>query len=362
MKTLAAGIAILLCFALAGCKPLDLKLIIADIVESASSTGVPAVGLSKTSVSFSALTGGANPTSDTVSITNAGGGTLSGLSVGISYAGGSGWLNASLDVTTAPATLTIQATTGALAAGTYTASVDVSAAAASNSPKSVGVTFTVSNPITRLTADAGTVGLWHLNEGTGQTVADSSSAGWNLTLGDNATVETVDPVWTAAGRFGYGLSFTAAENDYVKSTGLPPAVFSGPNKMTAEFWIKTTNTNTSAMITTGDSFLYMQLEGTGTINATVGGGGNSVYSTTLINDGQWHYIAIVYDGILSGGTLSLYVDGSPEHVRDQRGVLLINPSSWYIGGRPSNTFVDGWMDEVRLSNVARSASEIAANK
>ena len=40
---------------------------------------------------------------------------------------------------------------------------------------------------------------------------------------------------------------------------------------------------------------------------------------------------------------------------------LADLASWNIGGRPSYSYVDGIMDEVRVSNVARSASEIAAN-
>jgi len=30
-----------------------------------------------------------------------------------------------------------------------------------------------------------------------------------------------------------------------------------------------------------------------------------------------------------------------------------------VGGRPYNTFFDGYMDEVRVSNIARTAAEIS---
>jgi hypothetical protein len=84
-------------------------------------------------------------------------------------------------------------------------------------------------------------------------------------------------------------------------------------------------------------------------------------ASTPIKDGLWHYVAIVYDGALASGTFSLYIDGALENSLTSYGVTLANPSNWYIGGRPSNTFVDGVMDEVRVSNVARTAAEIAAN-
>ncbi len=136
--------------------------------------------------------------------------------------------------------------------------------------------------------------------------------------------------------------------------------------MTVEFWIKTTNTNTSHPITSGNMCIAMQLNGTGLQQAMIGYGYGGTWSpavtaTTPINDGIWHYIALVYDGSLSGGTLSLYIDGVLEDDATSVGLALVDSSSWYIGGRPSNTFVDGAMDEVRVSNTARSATEIADN-
>ncbi|MFN2570696.1 MAG: Ig-like domain-containing protein [Gemmatimonadales bacterium] len=109
---------------------------------------LPAISLNPTSVSFNATAGGASPASKTVSVTNASTGTLSGLAAGtISYGvGGSGWLATSFDVTTAPATLTLTATTGSLAPATYTATVPVTSAVASNSPQNLTVSFIVTAP------------------------------------------------------------------------------------------------------------------------------------------------------------------------------------------------------------------------
>ena len=105
----------------------------------------PVIALSPTSVSITATAAGGNPAPATVNITNTGGGTLSGLAVGtITYgAGASGWLAASLGTTTAPTTLSLQATVGSIAAGSYTATVPVTSGVASNSPQNVSVTFTV---------------------------------------------------------------------------------------------------------------------------------------------------------------------------------------------------------------------------
>jgi nitrite reductase/ring-hydroxylating ferredoxin subunit len=104
------------------------------------------IGLAATSVGFVAVAGGADPSPQTIAITNTGAGTLSGLSVGnISYGTGAReWLSARINSTTAPATLRLTPTVESLAAGTYTATVPVRATGASNSPQQVAVTITVS--------------------------------------------------------------------------------------------------------------------------------------------------------------------------------------------------------------------------
>src|SRR5439155_952320 len=110
-------------------------------------SAAPAIALNSTSVSFSATPGGANPAPQTVSVTNGGGGTLSGRSEerrGGRECRSRGWLSASKRGSTAPATLTLSATSGSLAAGMYAATVPVAWSVAGNSPQTVSVTFVVS--------------------------------------------------------------------------------------------------------------------------------------------------------------------------------------------------------------------------
>lgn len=109
-------------------------------------SGSPAIGLNPTSATFTTTAGGSDPTPQTVSVTNAGIGTLSGLAVSITYVTGTpGWLAAGLSTTTAPSTLTLTPTLGSLAAGTYTATATVSSTLSGVAPQTVSVTFTV-NP------------------------------------------------------------------------------------------------------------------------------------------------------------------------------------------------------------------------
>ena len=87
---------------------------------------------------------GGNPTPAAVQITNGTSGTLANLSVNVSYGpGATGWLNQSLNSTTAPATLTLSPVTGTLGVGTFNATVSVSSPLALNSPESFPVSLQV---------------------------------------------------------------------------------------------------------------------------------------------------------------------------------------------------------------------------
>jgi len=104
------------------------------------------IALSSSTVSFAAGQGGGNPPLQTVSISNGGAVALTGLAVSaVQYTAGqpTGWLSVGLTGTTAPADLNLQPTIGALAPGTYTATVNVTSPVASNSPATVTINLVV---------------------------------------------------------------------------------------------------------------------------------------------------------------------------------------------------------------------------
>jgi hypothetical protein len=117
--------------------------------SSATPTGpsldtTPRIQLSPTSITLS-ITGDIQ----SVSITNGGGATLSGLADSIVYPAGqpTGWLTATFDGTTAPTTLTVIANPAGLAGGTHTATIWITSSVASNA-QSIAVTFVVEAPPT----------------------------------------------------------------------------------------------------------------------------------------------------------------------------------------------------------------------
>jgi len=118
---------------------------VAVTLEILSTVTPPSIGVSPSGRPFTATAGGADPAPKTIAVSNTAGGTLTGLGFGsITYTGGAtGWLTPTLDQTTAPATVTLQPHTGALAAGTYRAVVELTSPVASNSPKTFRVDLDV---------------------------------------------------------------------------------------------------------------------------------------------------------------------------------------------------------------------------
>jgi Glucodextranase, domain B/PKD domain/Viral BACON domain/Carboxypeptidase regulatory-like domain len=104
----------------------------------AASSGSPILSISPTSLSFSAIQGGANPSPVNLSVTNTGTGTLS-----FTDSTDQPWLQATPTSGTAPQTLQVSAAVGSLTAGTYTGHVTVTAAGAQDSPAVATATFTV---------------------------------------------------------------------------------------------------------------------------------------------------------------------------------------------------------------------------
>src|SRR5262245_37671087 len=98
----------------------------------------PTIGVSPSSLSFTATAGGSNPASQTINITNTGAGTLN-----FTASDDASWLTVSPTSGTAPATLTASVNISGLAAGAYNGTITISATGATNTPVSVPVTLTV---------------------------------------------------------------------------------------------------------------------------------------------------------------------------------------------------------------------------
>jgi hypothetical protein len=210
---------------------------------------------------------------------------------------------------------------------------------------------------TSLSSDLDTVALWHFDDAMGQVAVDASGNGRDLQLGPTAGSDSADPVF-GGGAFEGGLSFTNADEDYATSDNgntFPT------NELTVEFWVRSTSTNYAQLFTAGfiNCFVAM-IDNGGGVEFGIGNGNDWEFLRVDLpagtyNDGAWHYIAATYDG----DTMRAYADGV-EIGSGPATTALADPGDYKVGGRPFNTFLDGDMDDVRLSDVARGSDEIAA--
>jgi hypothetical protein len=106
----------------------------------------PTIRLSPTSLSFTATQGAANPAAQTVNVTNTGGGTLTWTA-----SDNASWLTlntTSGTTTTETDPITVSINTSGMSAGTYNATITITAGGAANTPQTVPVTLTLNPPAT----------------------------------------------------------------------------------------------------------------------------------------------------------------------------------------------------------------------
>jgi hypothetical protein len=131
----------------------------------------PLIQLSRTAVPLATQAGQSSPAPELVTVTNAGGLTLTGLTLGaIGYTGGSsGWLVASINATTAPATITLTPVTANIfAVGNYAATLPLTSSVAGNSPDTITVSLAVA-------PGPPTARVMTIAAGNGQTAASGSA-------------------------------------------------------------------------------------------------------------------------------------------------------------------------------------------
>ena len=155
-------------------------------------------------------------------------------------------------------------------------------------------------------------------------------------------------------------------NDYVQTgyTGI-----SGNTARTVEAWIKTTvNSNPSTgaaqhvivdwgTTATGGRFTLNIMWGN-TLRIEVGGSG--INGKTVLNDGDWHHVAASYDPSATY-KFCLYVDGALDtSANNTTTVNTTSGNTLIIGKRVDNiNYFEGEIDEVRVWNHVRTASQIA---
>lgn len=198
------------------------------------------------------------------------------------------------------------------------------------------------------TTDGNTVGLWHFQEGSGSSISDSSGNGY--------TGSASNVGWTP-GKFGPAGNFNGSN----AVVGIGNSSAFNPSNITVEAWIYPTNVNGGGeesilrkSVSSSDSGLIydfiLQQDG---VYLRLNGNNGFAKSNTHLQNNQWYHVAGTYDG----STIKIYINGVLDNSVSYNVPLRPSSGNLYIGGdgQNNNKYFFGYIQDVRISNIARSS-------
>jgi len=203
-------------------------------------------------------------------------------------------------------------------------------------------------------ADSSTKGLWHLEEssGTGSYIQDMSTLANNCSAAGGITTSH-----QVSGKRGSALYFDGADDQLECGTS---STLDFASAFTVEAWINPNATQVSA-----DSAIVSKISSTSPYNGlmlwynnnTVDiyvNAGTKVNSGTPIPTDTWTHVAAVW----TGTELRLYLNGSLDSSAAYSTAPLSSGETFKIGSYTGSRNFTGGIDEVRASNIARSANDL----
>ncbi len=220
------------------------------------------------------------------------------------------------------------------------------------------------------TGTTGMKGLWHLND---NSTADSSGNGNNGVMlgGLDCTGDE--------GVFDEGCYFDGSD-DYINCSNASGTAFERTSNFTLEAWVELSANAAAGVIlarldptnnyrgydlnyNTITKSIRADLINTWSTNVITVSADNS---TKIINDSQWHHVAVTYNGSSSASGVNFYVDGQQQSNQapqyDTLSATILTNVSFTIGSRAgANMPFNGSIDEAAVYNRTLSASEILAH-
>jgi len=197
-----------------------------------------------------------------------------------------------------------------------------------------------SNGTNVFNAANGFVSVLHMNETATDVVGNTSPTDTGTTL--------------TTGMIGKGRNFTAGNGILVGDnlTNFP----TGSNPHSSEAWIRSNAAGTNVLgwgIEQNSGKVVMQFASPPHMNMDCYFGGANVTGTSTLPLSQWIHVAHTYQN----GAARIYVNGVLDGSSTGGSMAIPSPARMYIGGWYGYNYV-GDMDEVRISNVTRSADWI----
>ncbi|WP_455392459.1 LamG-like jellyroll fold domain-containing protein [[Eubacterium] cellulosolvens] len=204
--------------------------------------------------------------------------------------------------------------------------------------------------------DSNTIAFWHFNEYSGVTAFDATSNNHDGKLGGDG-IGTDLPTWTT-GKLGNGLNFDG--DDYIDSTYDAKGSLS---ELTFTVWVKPNtfkgNDFVMGRYATSSTGVILRYLSNGKWQFADVTNSKGVYSNNYAQTNVWTHLAGTID---AAGNIKIYINGVQQtdtKTGASAGSLNLNVTiGWSTMTGPQPQFFNGIMDEVSISNVARTPLEI----
>jgi hypothetical protein len=203
--------------------------------------------------------------------------------------------------------------------------------------------------------DSNYVGVWHMNDNSTSTILDS-------TVYDNDGVkkDANQPV-EIAGQIGKAQNFTSSNSEYISVSDDDSLDLN--TTLTISCFVKVSDySDYASFIAKGlnNGYEIELVQTSGVVKGVFGMdiGTKQDMDTVSAIGTDWALITMAFDG----NNFSVYLNQELKEVVEHIGVVVSNPYAFLFGARgtvsPSQLFMDGCLDEVQISNVARSSGWI----
>jgi uncharacterized protein (TIGR03437 family) len=276
----------------------------------AATAATATIAVTPASLQFAATAGGTAPTAQPVQIANSGTGTLAWTATASAP-----WLSLSAASGTAPSTLSVSASPGAMSPGKYNGTVQIAAPGAANSPLSIAVTLTVTEAPASLVAAPQAVAFQY-------TAGGAIPAAQDITIA-NGGAGTL--AWTASsGAFWAVLSATSGDAPGTLSISVNPA-----NLAAGTYVASVTIAATDPTVSAASIAVTLVVEGTqpaGTVTAVVNAGSFqpgiasgawlSIFGTNLSQRTYTWQAGDIVNGMLPSSLqgISVTINGLPAYI------------------------------------------------
>ncbi len=200
--------------------------------------------------------------------------------------------------------------------------------------------------------DSYVVALYHLDEGSGAFV---DSSGRNNTL-----IPVGTPTYNQSGYMNTSTLFDTNGGDYGRIADAAQSGLDGMEQFTFDAWVKRVAVSTvadSVIVKKWDALAQysfsFQMTQFGALRLYVSSDGTAYTLLTTPNNSialnEWSHVAAVYDG----SHIRIFVNGIQRGNAVAFTGTIFNSTSFFTLSYPGSGALNGYLDEVRISNVAR---------